>query len=328
MQRFARFARSLNAVAVAIAIAGCNGVHESMMPTGMQPGLVSRSEIPTHMLPDARRKGLLYASTLAGTLLVYTWPGLRPVGTVSGLGVPFTLCVDAAGDVYVPDFFSHQIYEYAHGGSTPIHTLSDSYGVPGACSSDPTTGNLAVADYSGYGTAPGNVLIFKKARHGPTEYVAADLTQCFFVTYDKAGNLFVNGVGKNGQPDLAELQKGGTAFKHINVGTLIRYAGGLQWDGKYLAEMDGSDDVIYQFAVVGAAAIQMGVTKLDYAGDIDQFWVTDGTKEHPQGDEVAASNYTGYTIEVWKYPAGGYPIKYVTAGYGALEGLTISPDQP
>jgi len=66
------------------------------------------------------------------------------------------LCVDAQGNVFVPTWQGESgtrgyVYEFAHGGSTPIATLSDPGGAFG-CSVDLTTGNLAVTN----NVAPGS----------------------------------------------------------------------------------------------------------------------------------------------------------------------------
>jgi hypothetical protein len=320
--------RALSVGAAAALLAGCGGASQSFAPAGSASGFAHRGGIAARMRPESSKKGLVYVSTLFGDLEVYTWPALAPVGTISGLSVPYTLCVDATGDVWVPDFGTGIIYEYAHGGSAPIHRLIDLYGVPGACSSDPTTGNLAIGDYYGASTRPGNVLVYKKARRGPAEYAVPNLTQCFFVAYDNEGNLFANGIDASGRPVLAELPKGGSSFEHVTVEPSVSYPGSLQWDGKYLAEQDGLTNVIYQFRVSDAKAILKGFTPLDEAGYMDQLWITGGTKRHPQGTAVVGSNYVSYSFEVWKYPTGGYPTAIVQGLSSAPEGLTVSPDAP
>jgi DNA-binding beta-propeller fold protein YncE len=66
---------------------------------------------------------------------------------------PFGECVDKTGDVFVAEFGGNAgtaaILEYAHGGTSPIATLSDPGYHPESCSIDPTTGNLAVTNDDG-----------------------------------------------------------------------------------------------------------------------------------------------------------------------------------
>ncbi|HTA56216.1 MAG TPA: hypothetical protein VK755_15825 [Candidatus Acidoferrales bacterium] len=155
---------------------------------------------------DASKKGLLYISTLDNGLEMYAWPSLAPVGFVSSSGVPLGLCVGATGDIWVP-MNDGLIWEFAHGGYSPIRQLVDNYGLPGSCSSDPTTGNLAAGSYFGASSGPGNVLVYKKARRGPAVFALPDLSQCFSVAYDGEGNLFANGIDVNGGPIWPNLRR-------------------------------------------------------------------------------------------------------------------------
>jgi hypothetical protein len=318
---------ALSITATAALLTGC-GTSQPSARAGLPYGFARTGGAAARMRPEASKNGLVYVSTLFGDLEVYTWPALAPAGTISGLDVPYRLCVDATGDVWVPDFGTHIIYEYAHGGSAPIRRLTDNYGAPQDCSSDPTTGNLAIGDYPSPGSGPGNVLVFKKARRGPAEYAVPNLNQCFFVSYDNAGNLFVNGIDAFRRPVLAELPKGGSSFEQVTVKPIVSYPGSLQWDGKYLAEQDSSTNIIYEFSVSDAKAVLKGVTMLDGGGTSDQLWITGGTKRHPQGTAVIGSNYSAYAFDVWKYPVGGDPAAIVQGLSSSPEGLTVSPDAP
>jgi hypothetical protein len=107
------------------------------------------------MLPEATSENLLYVSSssgFSGIVRVYSYPHGRRVGALTSLTYAGGECVDSAGDVFIVEFSGPSsagstVYEYAHGGSTPIATLAD----PGSgfgCAVDPTTGNLAVANTS------------------------------------------------------------------------------------------------------------------------------------------------------------------------------------
>jgi hypothetical protein len=69
-------------------------------------------------------------------------------------------CSNRTGDVFVPN--NTEVFEYAHGGTSPIATLSLPGNSGAACSIDPSTGNLAVV-FSG---SDADVAIFPKChRH-------------------------------------------------------------------------------------------------------------------------------------------------------------------
>jgi hypothetical protein len=319
-----RYALALG-VAAAL-LAGCGVASQSFAPAG-SPSVAQHRGIAGPIRSDASKKGLLYISTLDNGLEMYAWPSLAPVGFVSAAGVPLGLCVDATGDIWVP-MNDSLIWEFAHGGYAPIRQLLDNYGLPGSCSSDPTTGNLAAGSYFGASSGPGNVLVYKKARRGPAVFALPDRSQCFSVAYDSEGNLFANGIDANGRPILAELSKGKRSFERVSVPLGVGRPGSLQWDGKYLAEQDADTNVIYQFKVSNAVAIIKGLTMLQLGGYSNQLWITGGTKRHPQGTAVIGTNYAYYGFSVWKYPSGGDPQAVVYGVASSPEGVTVSPDKP
>ena len=89
--------------------------------------------------PDAKKKDLLYISD-RGTndVYVYSYPRGKLNGTLTGFNDPDGECVDKTGDVFITNFLSSNIIEYAHGGTSPIATLSDPGYYPADCSVDPT----------------------------------------------------------------------------------------------------------------------------------------------------------------------------------------------
>lgn len=173
-------------------LTGCGG----SQPTIGAPGEASR--IATHadpgeswMLPEAKSQDLLYVvrGSLGGAS-VYTYPKGKPVGNITGISAPNGICTDVAGNVFVVGTNSQQIYEYAHGGSTPIATLDDSGNYPQGCAVDPSSGTLAVA--GGFPTTA-NVAIYKNASGTPMIYATPEAGTFIYCTYDDNGNLFMPG---------------------------------------------------------------------------------------------------------------------------------------
>ena len=89
-------------------------------------------------------------------------------------------CVDGAGNVFVTNSFKGQILEYAHGGTTPIATLSDPNQYPIDCAVDPTTGNLAVTNYFAK-TGPGSVAIYQGAQGAPLFYAENNVNYEYYL---------------------------------------------------------------------------------------------------------------------------------------------------
>lgn len=273
------------------------------------------------MGPNAVKRALLYVTGGCGGTCVFDYPGGRLVGHLGVAGAG--LCSDVHGNIFVPTATSSGqavVYEYAHGGTTPIATLN----VPGllaeGCSVDPATGNLAVT-YLCKNCDYGPVAIFQNAQGSPTSYEQAGvfLSYC---GYDNKGNLFADGSGGS-QVALLELRKAGTSLKPITLNQHISVAGQVQWDGTYLAIEDLSNPVIYQFRVSGSAANRVGTTHLMGTGSMGaQSWIQAGTVIVPFGANTHSPNQVG----LWNYPAGGTPAKVIRKHLSTslLAGATVS----
>ncbi len=154
--------------------------------------------------------------------------------------------------------------EYAHGSFEPIRTLADHQGTPTGCAVDLATGDLAIANFSGPSSNDGNVT-YRGAKGSPTKFTIPNLRHCSTVAYDNTSNLFVDGVNLS-ISSLAELPKGKTAFKALQMNQTISEPGGIAWDGQFLAYADQDAAVIYQFKISGSKANVQGSTTLSTGG--------------------------------------------------------------
>ena len=184
MTSSARLARWVWVFSVGTALIGCSGA--GSQPSASYPGagmvgpniaeaganvqqferifaLTNARRLAPRLHPDHRRSwmrpgaagdSLLYVSNVGnGVVYVYDYKTGVQQGGLSGLQYPYGQCVDAAGDIYITQFFGATITEYTHGGTSPIKTLTGP-GFPIGCSVDPTTGNLAVSSWvSAYGSS-------------------------------------------------------------------------------------------------------------------------------------------------------------------------------
>jgi hypothetical protein len=291
---------------VILALAGCGG---ASMP---------QAAIVQSLAHKASSSGdLLYVGEAPHRLHVLSYPEGKLVSILSISSKPQGLCSDTNGNVFVTED-SGAVVEYAHGGTSPINTLS----ARGAfsCSWDPSTGNLAVVEH------PYSIAIFKGAKGTPQTYTATNFVSFHYCAYDDKGNLFVTGE-ENGPYlyALTELDTASGSFTPITLKQRVDNLDDLQWDGKYLA-IDDFDETgtIYRVQVSGSTGTIEATTSLNGA----QFqgypsWLINGTLISPI--------YTGYDtdslIDFWAYPSGGNPKKKLPHrdfGGQRIFGVTVS----
>lgn len=256
---------------------------------------------------------LLYVSDhTTNDVYMYSYPGGKRVGTLTGFYTPNGMCADAAGDVWITQFA--QVAEYAHGSTIRTRTLYESGLVAMACSVDPATGDLAVVgncNYAACQSGVGYVAIYKAARGHPRYYVAPSISAYAFCAYDPRGDLFVDGSSYYYDFfEFDELPHGAKTFEKVALDETIFTPGGVAWDGRYITVEDQSHGVIYRFSISGSSGVSRGETSLTDASSLEQYWVGKGS--------VAGANYGGFDAIAWKYPRGGAPAKT----YLGIEGFT------
>lgn len=259
------------------------------------------------MSPAASKHDLLYVNDGESNVYVYTYPQGQLVGTLTGFSSPTGECVDHAGDVFITaaseESGSGVIYEYAHGGTTPIETLGDSDPAFG-CAVDPRSGNLAVTG--------GGVAIYQHARGKPVVYDGSEPT--YFCGYDNQGDLYLSVIDDShlDQEDLSMLAKGGKTLKQISLSVPL-YAtlplpSSVQWDGTYITASSASQNVgvgydgpisLYRLHISKDSASVVGTATLSSkknARRTGQIWI--------QGKRVLGSDYNRHSggVDSWSYP--------------------------
>ncbi len=306
MNAFARIA-AVTFAAVTLAACSQGAAAVSTPPLGTAPSLHALHG-GSWMLRDAKRRDLLYVSEFYDDeVLVYSYPRGGLVGTITGVSEPQGMCgAPKSGTWWVVATGSSQVFEYEHGGSSPIATIDITEGTPASCAVDPKTGNLAVTIITN-----DDVVVFPKGSGSGTTYIAP--FQPFFSTYDDRSDLFVDGSGTT---NVAELPKGSGTFEPIALDQTIIFQGGLQWSRGLLAVGDQDAAAVYRFSIGASTGTLQGTTALQN-GDPTGFWIEGGKLIGPaSGDEG-----------IWKYPAGGAARRTVGSGfYGPTADLVSSPD--
>lgn len=292
-----------------ISIAGCSTAANNGFggPPALSP-TVQRAALGSNVGSN----DLLYITNYGtSSVKVYDWPSLKPTGTLKGLTFEEGLCVDAKGNVFVPNTGADDIEEYAHAGSKPIATLADlpNY-YPNSCSVDPVSGDLAVMNL---GYASGNLVIFHHATGQPKPYIISTIFSYYMCGYDDRGNLVIDGLNKDEAAAFAILPRGSTRLQPLTLDRSPRSAGGVQWDGKHWAIGDGYA-TIYQFDISGTNGTKVGQTTLtEGSSTVFGFFIA--------GDRIIAPEHsgahgTGRRTQIFRYPAGG-------AAIGSIRGLNL-----
>ncbi len=324
MRRLGLGRHALCSCVAAAVLTGCGG---SQPPIGA-PGAMPQSFATTTraerggswMLPDAGPQNLLYVTDLQ-QVLIFSYPRGRYEGTLLGFQLAVGDCADADGNVYVADYGYGQLFEYAHGGTKRIRTLSP--GDAGACAVDLTSGNLAVTNLASENRHnTGSVAIYTNAHGKPAVYHDRDFYHYYFCGYDDQGNLFVDGLrypGGTGNFVFAELPKGGSQLTTITLDQYIGWPGGVQWDGQHIVVGDQNDATVYAFAINGSQGTLTGETQFEGAKAVVQTWI-DGSKIIVPN---AISGKPGQVL-IYKYPAGGPAVKKIARHLHQPQGATVS----
>jgi hypothetical protein len=295
-----RGAFSLAPIVAGVLFSGC-----AEPSTPGVPGVSARA----WMQPGATQEALLYvADTKDDRVDVYTYPAMQLAGTLTGFAGLAFLCADKAGNVFIPSYGLSKIFKYNHGGTTPIETLKDPRSAPYSCSVDPSTGDLAVANFSVDYAKTGDLAIYHHAKGKPHVYMPYAVTHEYFCTYDDSGDLFVENASpaaSGGYFALEELRKGGRLFEPVGLQNVPAYPNGLQWEGSYLAVGTGSiagpssgDTYIYHVQMSGSIGKTIGVTKLQERAPTGNFFI-DGSTIIVSGGESQSN------LGFFSYPGGG-----------------------
>jgi hypothetical protein len=258
--------------------------------------------------------GLLYVSNYYDDDVI-VYENDQVVGKLTGFDGPDGVCSDKRGNVWIANNLGAGLVEYAHGGQSPVATLSDPNVYPLGCSVDAVTGNLAVTNVFALSGGPGSVAVYANAKGTPKYYTDPNIYYMYFCGYDDQGNLFVDGRDTSGNFRFAELPKDGNAFTDITIGATIYFPGNVRWDGRHVAVGDQQyqnrvASAIYR--VVRGSGQVAGTMSFDGAQDVVGFWV--------EAWFVIGPDANLNVVGLYQYPKGGAPsdkVRHFRGAYGA-----------
>ena len=144
------------------------------------------------VLPEARSENLLYVSGNSGYVYILSFPKGKLVGTLTGFQEVAGVCADAAGHVWVANSAGFDLIEYAHGGGSPIATLTDYDNYPFSCSVNRQNGDLAVSNiFSLKQTGVGSIVVYPNATGAPKTYTDPSFSEYYFLAYGPERKIYV-----------------------------------------------------------------------------------------------------------------------------------------
>jgi hypothetical protein len=340
MKMKSRVARSLIVLVSAASLGGCGGASFGSAPNAAPAARFGARLAPQTavIVPPARHHDrraswisrgvadinrLLFVSDdVTDDVDIFAMPSMVLKGTLTGFSEPSGLCADRSGSVWVTNTTASDVLRYSRTGK-PLGTLTLPGEYPVGCAVNQATGALAVANLTETNGGAGNVTIFPGGGRKRTTYANPNQYEYFFLAYDSAGDLYVDGFDQAFNYVLSELPSGTTTMSTLTIsGGTIYYPGGLSWDGvgSYLVVGDQQcggaiSSCLYWVTVSGSAATITGSTPLTNADgsacDVDEGALS------PLGDYFAgpciAQDSTPSIAAVWPYSAGGAPTRSTTS---------------
>lgn len=284
-------------------------------------------------VPAANSAAHVRQATTSGELLyigahnyieTYAYPAGTAATSIKTAFDVIGLCSDAHGNVFALGTTTKNgatagaAYEYAHGGTQVIETLAlPPRQIPAGCSSDPSTGNLAVTSYNAHNFTP-QINVYASAGGAPTIYMNSALSAVPQPAYDDSGDLYVTSGGSSG----AYLPAGSTSFITITINIVLGNVAHAQWDGKYFAlqsftvarhQGEHTLEHVYRVSISGSTGTIEGSTHFAgwYSKDAGLSWIA--------GDTMVAT--PGKYVAIWNYPVGG---KTITVIHPAKKGRAVT----
>lgn len=311
------------ALGLAVALlAGCvSGAQTSTVPQGATSAQ-AHNRSGSWMKPEGSSEDLIYVSSpdyyqpsSESAVYVYSYPTGTLVGTLTGFNLVGGLCSDASGNVWITDAVSYQtggyVYEYAHGATTPTVTLTDQ-GEPIDCSVEPSSGNLAVANYA-------SIAVYPNASDAPTYYSTRPAHEADnnFISYDGSGNLYAAPFKHH----PVWLPSGASTVRKFYIHPKEPH-GGFDWDGKYFTVL--IRNTINRYTPSGGHS-HSPVGSVSLSGPTI-YWDYYSIKDSKL---AIAQESGGGNVYVYDYPKGGYPTLTISGVRSPLGiAISVAPSHP
>jgi hypothetical protein len=221
----------LRSAAVVALLAGCSGGGSQPPATNaLSSALTQLGVVPQDANANAPGADqVIVSDSFANTVRVFDGEGRLQTRLKKGINAPFGLTTDSAGNLYVANSQGANVLVY----SQPYKSISRTLNEPGrypldvAVSKAGLVGVMTETAPSG----PGNVTFYKKGSTSECANVSdSNWNEVSFGAFDAFGNLFVDGVDREGNPLVGEVSGGcaATSLTTLSVGNTMSGVAGVQ----------------------------------------------------------------------------------------------------
>jgi hypothetical protein len=333
----------LGTVAAAGLLAGCSGAQTGglgngagVTPSAQARSLAERTSTATtvhvgmarvnlspskFLSPDKKsKKGYVYINDSSDESVdVYAFAkgkiGKEVGSTTSGISEPQGACSNGKKNVAVSNTGLSETLIFVAPKTTSSGSVSSSGYYPVGCAYD-SKGDLAVSNIESTSGGNGNIQVFKGAAGSPSTLTCPNVARYFFLSYDKAGDIYADGENSSGYFAMCVVPAGDSTGEAVSLSSSPGFPGGVQVVGNTVNVTDQDSPVIDQYSFSGTTGTLTGTISL--GGD-----VSDANGTWISGKYLVASSYGTGTVYSYKYPAGGTPLSTVT-GFATPQGVAIA----
>ena len=313
------------AAAVAL-LAGCS-------VSGSQPPAPNATLTQLGMVPQdihAKAPGadqVIVSDSFANAVSVFDAKGRLQTRLEKGISAPMGLATDSAGNLYVANSQDANVLVY----SQPYKSVSLTLKEPGRYPLDVAVSKAGLVGVMNptAPSGPGNVTFYKKGSASACTNVSdANWNEMSFGAFDASGNLFVDGVDRDGNPLVGEVSGGcaATSVTTLSVGNTMSGVAGVQVVHGNILILNQNyatfTPEIYTYAPPsgGSLGSPIATTKLSAGIEMESFAMTRDDRDL----WIAHSDVANGRIE-YTYPGGRFVKSFNEPGLVTAYGIAVNP---
>lgn len=319
----------LRSSAAAALLAGCSG-GGAQPPEASAPisALTQLGAVPQDANPKAPAADqIIVSDSFSNTVSVFDAKGHLQTRLKKGIEAPFGITTDSAANLYVANSQGADVLVYSQPYKSASLTLSE----PGRYPLDVAVSKAGLVGVTS-GTAPsgpGNVTFYKKgSATACADVIDSNWNEVTFGAFDASGNLFVDGVDREGNPLVGEVSGGcaATSITTLTVGNTLSGVEGVQVVHGNILILNQNYSTftpeIFTYAPPsgGSLGSPIATTKLSAGIEMEGFAMTRDDRHL----WIAHSDVAYGRIE-YTYPGGRFVKSFNERGLVTAYGIAVNP---